>query len=560
MLNNSESPVVSTIESPIGPLHFAHVPRGWADPIAAAPAAPNPFDINAPVSHHLDREDFPIDKSHGTQTDSPQASIYLYSLTSPPFPSSCLACQVALTTMPLLQQHEAALAYKKVSKKVCPMPTSLPEDFRNICCIPEDPLLTLPPLSTSPPNFVPGQRLTEERLNTLELNKFNFLWPEELKLLQHILILNETGLAWTDDERGRFCDDYFSPVKIPVIEHIPWAHKNIPIPYGILNEVIQIFKDKIAASVYEPSDASYRSPFFCVKKKNGSLRLVHDLQPLNAVTICNSGVPPLTDQIIESMAGRACYTILDLFIGYDHRTLDIASCNLTTVQSPIGAMRLTCLPQGWTNPVAIFHDNIAFVLAPEVPHVACTFVDDTAIKGPATRYKTDDGNYETIPENPSIRKFIWEHLQDVHRVLHHLHSAGATVSAKKIIVACPEIVILRHKCTYNGRVPDDSKITHIRDWPSCKNLSDVQAFLGLASFMHVVRTHYCLAVGNDEGLELDETDEDEEVRKGDEEEVEEYESEDVGGIQRGGGRQENSLRDYSLNSRGLIYKYRVVCA
>ena len=37
-----------------------------------------------------------------------------------------------------------------------------------------------------------------------------------------------------------------------------------------------------------------------------------------------------------------------------------------------------------------------------------------------------------------------------------------------------------------------------------------------------VGTHYCLAVGNDEGLELDETDEDEELCESNEEEVEEY--------------------------------------
>ena len=76
----------------------------------------------------------------------------------------------------------------------------------------------------------------------------------------------------------------------------------------------------------------------------------------------------------------------------------------------------------------------------------------------------------------------------------------------------------------------------------------------------LVGTHYCLAVGNDEGLELDETDEDEELGKSDKEEIEEDEGKNVRGIQSGGGRQENSLRDYSLNSRGLIYKYRVVCA
>jgi hypothetical protein len=67
--------------------------------------------------------------------------------------------------------------------------------------------------------------------------------------------------------------------------------------------------------VYEPSDASYRSSFFCVKKKNGSLRLVHNLQPLDKVTIRNAAVPPFLDQFVEDMAGRACYSLLDLFVG-----------------------------------------------------------------------------------------------------------------------------------------------------------------------------------------------------------------------------------------------------
>ena len=153
-------------------------------------------------------------------------------------------------------------------------------------------------------------------------------------------------LAWTEAEKGRFRDEYFAPVRIPVVEHVPWAHKNLPIPPGLLDEVTKLFKEKIAAGMYERSDTSYRSRWFCVKKKNGSLRLVHDLQPLNAVTISNSGIPPVPDQVIESMAGRSCYIILDLFVGYDHCTLDILSRDLTTIQSPVGCVRLTCLPQG----------------------------------------------------------------------------------------------------------------------------------------------------------------------------------------------------------------------
>jgi len=112
-------------------------------------------------------------------------------------------------------------------------------------------------------------------------------------------------------------------------------------------------------------------------------------------------------------------------------------------------------------------------------------MDDSSIKGPLTRYEIKDSGYETTPANPQIRRFIWEHLNDVHRILHCFLCAGATISAKKIFIAVPEVVILGHKCNYKGCVPDDSKIAKIRDWPDCKNLSDVRAFLGIAGYMHI---------------------------------------------------------------------------
>ena len=109
-----------------------------------------------------------------------------------------------------------ALAYKKAAKKVHPVAASPPEDFRVIRRRPEDPLLSLPTLPSHPPEFVPGTRLTQDRLDALELDKSNFLWPEEAKLAAHILKVNEMALAWTEAERGRFRDEYFSPVKIPM--------------------------------------------------------------------------------------------------------------------------------------------------------------------------------------------------------------------------------------------------------------------------------------------------------------------------------------------------------
>ncbi|KDQ13318.1 hypothetical protein BOTBODRAFT_95811, partial [Botryobasidium botryosum FD-172 SS1] len=94
--------------------------------------------------------------------------------------------------------------------------------------------------------------------------------------------------------------------------------KNIPVPPGNLEKVITIIRDKIASGIYEPSNSSYRSRWFCVPKKDKvSLRLVHDLQPLNGVTIKDAAVPPLIEHMAETFAARACYSMFDLFVAFD---------------------------------------------------------------------------------------------------------------------------------------------------------------------------------------------------------------------------------------------------
>ena len=111
---------------------------------------------------------------------------------------------------------------------------------------------------------------------------------------------------------------------IPTIEHVPWVQKNISIPRGIYDQVIEVLKNKIQAGVYEPSSSSYRSKWFCVLKKDKkSLRLVHDLQPLNAVTIRDSAVPPILEPYAESFGGRVCYSVFDLFVRFNQRSLAV---------------------------------------------------------------------------------------------------------------------------------------------------------------------------------------------------------------------------------------------
>ncbi|EKM49151.1 uncharacterized protein PHACADRAFT_76342, partial [Phanerochaete carnosa HHB-10118-sp] len=78
-------------------------------------------------------------------------------------------------------------AYKKVDRKVRPVPGVFPEEAKVTRNFPEDPLDSLVPLPTTPPEFIPNGRLTKERLEEINFNADKFLWPEEEKLFTHIL-------------------------------------------------------------------------------------------------------------------------------------------------------------------------------------------------------------------------------------------------------------------------------------------------------------------------------------------------------------------------------------
>ena len=287
------------------------------------------------------------------------------------------------------------------------------------------------PLTPLPPDFIPMKKLTNEHLALMKLNVDGFLWLEEEKLFAHVMKLNEATLAFDKSEQGNFCSDYFSFYIIPILPHKPWEYYNIPIPPGIRERVIQLLREKITAGLYEPTQSSYCSKWFCIMKKNGKIQIVHDLQPLNKVTIRDAGVPPILDDFIEPFAGRQCDTVFNLFSGFDAHSLHPDSQDLTSFMTPLGLLCHTAMPQGYTNSPSKFQNCTSFILRDKIPHIANVFIDDLPIKGPATCYEDVNGNAETLPANPGIQRFIWEHAVDVHRIMHHFAHAGRTFSGPK---------------------------------------------------------------------------------------------------------------------------------
>ena len=77
---------------------------------------------------------------------------------------------------------------------------------------------------------------------------------------------------------------------------------------------------------------------------------------------------------------------------------------------------------------------------------------------------------ETLPENPGIRHFTWEHALDVNHIMHRIKRAGATFS--------------------EGRLPDEDKVGKIQKWPLPQTISQVRGFLGLCGTVQIWIKNY----------------------------------------------------------------------
>jgi len=108
---------------------------------------------------------------------------------------------------------------------------------------------------------------------------------------------------------------------------------------------------------------------------------------------------------------------------------------------------------------------------------APNFLDNIILLGPKMQYEQEDGTYEVLSENPNIHQFVWEHVVDLNHILHQLVHAGTTVSAKKLQLCQPEIIVVGRKCIYNGQEPNATTVKKVIKWPEYRNVLEVRGFL-----------------------------------------------------------------------------------
>ena len=160
---------------------------------------------------------------------------------------------------------------------------------------------------------------------------------------------------------------------------------------------------------------------------------------------------------------------------------------------PYGALCLTKLPMGWTNAVPVFHDNVTHILQLEVPQFTIPYIDDVPICGPATTYQNDNRVFKTIPENSGTHRFIWEHFQNLNRIVQWMKYCGGIFLGKKSLLCTHKITVVGHVCTPEGHVPDPTKVDKVANWGPCADFSKVRAFLGTIGVVCIfIKNFTCL--------------------------------------------------------------------
>src|SRR6185369_17905101 len=93
-----------------------------------------------------------------------------------------------------------------------------------------------------------------------------------------------------------------------------------------LDELRKQLQKLLDKGYIRPSSSPWGFPALFVKKKDDSLRLCVDYQPLNAVTIKNKYPLPHIDVLFDQLAGAKIFSKIDLCSGYHQ--IKIKPCDI----------------------------------------------------------------------------------------------------------------------------------------------------------------------------------------------------------------------------------------
>ena len=94
--------------------------------------------------------------------------------------------------------------------------------------------------------------------------------------------------------------------------------KVYPLTLSEQEELDEFIEENLRTGRIRPFKSPMASPFFFIKKKDGSLRPVQDYRKLNDMTVKNRYPLPLIQELLDKLKGARYFTKLDVRWGYNN--------------------------------------------------------------------------------------------------------------------------------------------------------------------------------------------------------------------------------------------------
>ena len=238
----------------------------------------------------------------------------------------------------------------------------------------------------------------------------------------------------------------------------PFKERFHRIPPPQLDEVRAHLKMMLDAGVIRPSNSPWCNAVVLVRKKDGSLRFCIDFRRLNSLTVKDSHPLPRICETLESLAGVAHYTTIDMNSGFWQVPMDDESKQYTAFTlGSMGLYECKSMPFGLCNALPTFQRLMLNCLGELNLTYRLIYLDDVIIFS-----KTEE-----------------EHLEWMCVVFDRFREHGLKLKPSKCEVFKTEINYLAHHMSKRGVPPSKQNLEAITRCPPPDTYTKVKSFVGL---------------------------------------------------------------------------------